>query len=137
MECKLDKNLLQDYIEGSIDRLEYIFVREHIRTCSECRKEVNRLKLLFWELENKSNYDVIIPTELEQLKDHILEEVLNGEDKSSTVMIREIHRKRRKMSNQYLDYVPGIKSGRKIVENGILTVKSVPLVMLKKLAKGS
>ncbi len=55
MNCKLDRVLLQDLLEDIIDPVEKLVVEEHLKICKECRKELTELKLLFWDLNNKSN----------------------------------------------------------------------------------
>jgi hypothetical protein len=50
--CKMDLNLLQDYIDGTIEPLERVVLEEHLRVCADCRKELNRLKLIDWDLKN-------------------------------------------------------------------------------------
>jgi len=39
MSCMFDKDLIQKYADNTIDPLEYIFLKEHIGYCEECRKE--------------------------------------------------------------------------------------------------
>lgn len=59
--CRMDLNLLQDYIDGSIGSLEKLVLEEHLRVCPDCRKELNRLKLLDWDLKNYFVEEAAIP----------------------------------------------------------------------------
>ena len=90
MDCKLDKFLLQDLLEGMIDPIEKLFVKEHLKICKECRKELTELKLLFWDLDDKSNYEINIPAELDHIKDSILERVAGKTTKNTTGIIIDI-----------------------------------------------
>ena len=137
MDCKLDKVLLQDLLEGIIDPVEKLFVEEHLKTCKECRKELTELKLLFWDLNDKANYDISIPEELDQMKDSILESVAGKRSKSTTEIIFDIQRQNVRASGMFLDYVPGVKASNKLVKEGM---KAGPLALRKVsigLAKGT
>lgn len=133
MDCKLDKALLQDLLEGVIDPLEKIFVEEHLKTCKDCRKELTQLKLLFWDLDNKSNYDIEIPRELDLLKDSIIEKSAGKTSQSITGMVIDVQRSTLKASGMFLDYVPGVKESGKLVKEG---VKAAPSAIGKAASKG-
>lgn len=72
MSCKFDKTLLQDYLENTIEPLEKIFLEEHLKCCRECKKELNELKLLFFDLEFTSREDVKFPNELDGVREMAL-----------------------------------------------------------------
>ena len=55
-------NLLQEYIDGTINPLEKIILEEHLLSCMECRRELNQLKLLDWELQHQPVIE--LPAEL-------------------------------------------------------------------------
>lgn len=132
MSCKLDKVLLQDLLEGIIDPLEKLFVEEHLKTCKECRKELTELKLLFWDLNDKSNFEITLPAEVDLLRDSILEKVVGKPSKSTTEIILDIQRQNVRASGIFLDYLPGVKTGNKLVKDG---VKAAPAA-IGKLSKG-
>ena len=75
MNCDIDIDILQDYLEGTIDPLEKIFLETHSSTCKRCRRELYGLKLLFWDLSDKSNYEAELPVELDMLRDELIESV--------------------------------------------------------------
>lgn len=58
--------LLQQFIDGRIEPLEQIMLEEHLIYCRTCRKELNQLKLLDWELKNQQEMEV--PAELAVLR---------------------------------------------------------------------
>lgn len=132
MSCKLDQLLLQDLLEGVIDPLEQLFVEEHLKVCKECRKELSELKLLFWDLNDKANYDITLPPELDVLKDPILERVVGTVSKSPTQLIIDIQRKNVKALGTFLNHVPGVKASNKLVKEG---VKAAPFA-IGKVSKG-
>ena len=137
MDCKLDKVLLQDLLEGIIDPVEKLFVEEHLKTCKECRKELTELKLLFWDLNDKANYDISIPEELDQMKDSILESVAGKGSKSTAKIIFDIQRQNVRASGMFLDYVPGVKASNKLVKEGMKAAPSALRKVSKSLAKGT
>lgn len=52
MSCRFDKDLIQKYADNTIDPLEYIFLKEHIGYCEECRKETEYSMALESSLES-------------------------------------------------------------------------------------
>lgn len=80
--CKMDLNLLQDYIDGTIEPLERVVLEEHLRVCADCRKELNRLKLIDWDLKNffAETGEIPVPEELAVLRDASIGLFLAEED---------------------------------------------------------
>lgn len=124
MECKLDVTLLQDLLEGIIDPIDKLFVEEHLRSCKKCRKELAELKLLFWDLNDKTNYDISIPVELDKIKDSLLQEFAVKPIKNTTEIVLDVHRKNAKVAGIFLSYVPGIKASNELVKKGVSTAPS-------------
>jgi hypothetical protein len=137
MDCKLDKFLLQDLLEGIIDPLEKLFVEEHLKTCKECRKELTELKLLFWDLANKSNYEIDFPAELDHIKDSLLERVAGKASKTATEIVIDIQRQNARASGMFLDFVPGVKTSNKLVKEGVKAAPSAIGKLSKGLVKGT
>lgn len=52
MSCMFDKDLIQKYADNTIDPLEYIFLKEHIGYCEECRRETEYSMALESSLES-------------------------------------------------------------------------------------
>ena len=124
MNCKLDKVLLQDLLEGVLDPIEQLFVEEHLKTCKECRKELNELKLLFWDLNDKSNYELTIPAELDYLKNILLERVVGPVSKNPTEAIINIQRRNVRALGIFLNCVPGVKASNQLVKEGVRAAPS-------------
>lgn len=109
MSCdKIDASLLQDLLEETIDPLEKIFIESHLSNCKKCRRELSELKLMFWELNNKSNYATEIPKELDTMGLDLIDKLL-GKGKSNSRKIIDMQVKNIKLSSEFLKYMPGAK----------------------------
>jgi len=51
MPCNFNRTLLQDYLDRETGPLENLLLVEHLRTCPECRTEMEQLMVLFQGLE--------------------------------------------------------------------------------------
>lgn len=78
MNCRLDKDLLYAYADGSSDELEKFIVEEHIRYCEDCQKELNsiknmdsKLKAIFESVEYPNGLSIIS----EQVLENCIEEI--------------------------------------------------------------
>lgn len=110
MSCdKMDALLLQDFLEETIDPLEKIFVESHLNTCKECRRELSELKLMFWELNNKGNYDIEYPKELDTMGTQLIDIFFGKKAKSSARKVVNIQVNTIKISKNFMDYMPGAK----------------------------
>lgn len=113
MVCKFDKDLLQEYLEGTIDPLEKIFLEEHLRTCRECRAELTRLKLLFYELENIDDRDIEIPLEMESIRNNALDSMFEKKEKYGVKEFIEQQRQVLTASSSFIKYIPGKQIAKK------------------------
>ncbi|NLI91468.1 MAG: hypothetical protein GX434_04470 [Peptococcaceae bacterium] len=137
MDCNLDVTLLQDLLEGIIDPVEKLFVEEHVKSCKKCRKELAELKLLFWDLNDRSNYDLSFPAELDQIKGALLEEFAEKPGKNTTEIIFDIQRQTARSAGMFLDYVPGVKESNELVKKGLRGAPSTIGKVSKALVKGT
>jgi len=55
-------DLLQKYIDQEISPSEKVILEEHLLSCRMCRRELDQLKLLDWELKHEQSVE--IPAEL-------------------------------------------------------------------------
>lgn len=60
------QHILQHYIDKDLDLVETLVLEEHLATCQPCRRMLNQLKLLDWDLKNQPAAD--IPPELETIR---------------------------------------------------------------------
>lgn len=74
--CHMEEQLLQEYIEGSLLPLEKTILEEHLRHCDHCRKELNKLKIIDWDLRRAYQEELEIPAELSSLRENVLESCL-------------------------------------------------------------
>ena len=59
-------NLLQRYIDRELNSLGKIILEEHLANCQDCRRELNHLKLMDWDL--KHQIAVEVPPELKSYR---------------------------------------------------------------------
>lgn len=59
-------DLLQEYLEGTMDQLEKIVLEEHLSACPDCRRLLEQFRLL--ECELRSRPAVEVPVELALLR---------------------------------------------------------------------
>jgi hypothetical protein len=108
MSCsKVDSSLLQDLLDETIDPLEKIFLENHLNTCKDCRRELSELKLMYWDLGNKANYEIEYPDELDAMGELLIDAVIGEEARSNTMKIVDMQFNALKMSGKYLEYIPG------------------------------
>lgn len=116
MTCdKIDASMLQEYLENTIDPLEKIFVENHLTICKECRRELSELKLLLYDLDDKSNYVIEIPAELETMRDDIIDSFL-GKRKSPSKKIIEMQVETIKTTGKFIKFLPGAKQAPKVLK---------------------
>lgn len=116
MSCdKVEGELLQDYLEGTIDPLEQLFLETHLSVCGQCRRELSQLKLAFWELNDKKNYETEFPEELEEMGTAIADRVLGEKTKSTARKVRDVQVHTMKMTGDFLGRIPGAKQTPKIL----------------------
>lgn len=137
MNCQFDKTLLQDLLEGIIDPIEKLFVDEHIKYCQECRRELTELKLLFWDLNDVSNYEIELPPELDLLKDSLIERTASKESKRTAKLIISVQQKKLKATGKFLANLPGAKTSNTLVIHGLKSAPSVIGKVSKGLIKGT
>lgn len=137
MECKLDKSLLQDMVEGIIEPGEKILLEEHLKLCKQCRRELTELKLLFWDLNNKDNYEIDIPKELDLLKDVVIKKTVQKQSLTPAGVLMEQQINTMKSSSKFLEFVPGIKQGGKLIKEGAKATPTALTKASKGLVKGA
>jgi len=71
--CQMEEHFLHEYIDGTLLPLEKTILEEHLRNCCQCRQELNRLKVIDWDLRRSYQEDIRIPAELSCLRHNILE----------------------------------------------------------------
>lgn len=143
MGCKFDKEIIHKYIDNTIDPLELIFLKEHIKVCEDCRTELELMSKLDDSLYGY--FEGIQPIELPE--DFSLS-VLNKcyESKKLTFRQRvksaiEINQVIISNTTRFAGYIPGTKAAgkaAKLAGRGInKALKSCLSFGVKKLISGT
>ena len=117
-ECTMEHGLLQDFAEGTIEPLERVFVEEHLKSCQACRKVLNQYKLLLWDLDHQSLFDVEYPKELGAMERNLVERVLGQEKGGAGMALLDSQRAVLSNSMNFAEYLPGVKESKKLVRLG-------------------
>jgi hypothetical protein len=120
MECRFDTDLIQMYLDKTIEPLEKLFVEEHLRVCKKCRKELTLFKLLHFELDNLEETEEV-PEELENVRNAVLDNIF---DASSKYGLKEFINQQKKsiaLASEFTEYVPG----KRAVEKGLKATGSL------------
>lgn len=110
MACKLDPDLLQDYLDGAIEPLEKLVLDEHLKVCRECRKMLTELKLLFWELEDLDQLE--IPPEVSLIHEKV-EKTLGQKVESENFNMGDLLNIQKNIldaQGKFIAYIPGLKT---------------------------
>jgi len=114
MSCSFDKEIIQKYVDNTIDPLEFIFLKEHLSYCGECRSELdlvmnleNQLSKFFDEDCEAKELDLLIT----KLVDDCMDEALKSK-KLKYAISKGVEMSSRIMDNstRFVEYLPGRKS---------------------------
>jgi len=113
MNCGFDREIIQRYADNTIDPLEFIFLKEHINYCGECRKELDMVMTLENELYKFFDDDSEIRNldmNITRLVDDCMYE-LNKREKLKYTLNRSIEFGRKVADNslKFAKYIPGTK----------------------------
>ncbi len=129
VDCRFDRGLLQDYLDGAIEPIEKLFVEEHLKVCKKCKKELSELKLLFWDLEDLKKEETEIPPELPEMRKKVLDKLFENNEKSMGV--EEFFSLQRKIASNaglYLKLMPGAGKGERLLKE---SVKKAPAAVAR------
>ena len=76
MSCKFDKQLLYSLADNTIEPLERIFAEEHLKSCDECKKELDLIEKLDKEL-NEFEFELPLPERLSTLSQLLVENCIS------------------------------------------------------------
>ncbi|AEV68363.1 anti-sigma factor family protein [Acetivibrio clariflavus] len=130
MECKFDGDLIQKYIDKTIDPLEKIFVEEHLKVCKKCRKDLTQFKLLYYELEGLEEIQEV-PDELEDIRNMVLDNIFTESNKYG---IRDFINQQKKtfaLASEFTEYIPG----KRLIRKSLKATGSILGTATKKSAK--
>jgi anti-sigma factor RsiW len=117
-------DLLQQYIDRELDQLETMILGEHLSSCQDCRKLLNQLKLMDWDLKHEPTIEP--PPELfayrtAAIKAH-LAAVKTAED---TTPLRETWRLQRQILQHtfsFMSYSPVNRTVARSVKKTVTTL---------------
>lgn len=108
MECKFNQELLHEYLDQELEPLLAIILEEHLAVCAECRKELNQLKILDWDLRFADRIE-IPKEELKELRSKTLDQYFAAqeEDQISVLDLYKIQTRALSYAVNYVKYIPG------------------------------
>ncbi len=113
--CNMDKDLLQKYIDKDIDQLEKIVLENHLLSCPECRKDLNQLKVMDWDLCSLSLPKT--PNELASIRSSVLDSCFATLEKEGSSFeskdVMNLQYRNLKNTVSFINYLPG----KKMVQN--------------------
>lgn len=93
MTCNMDEYYLYAYDDGTIDPLEKIFVEEHLKHCSKCRKQLEIIK----SIENGlSMIQLPVPDRLSEISQMVAENCIESVENKDSRVKRQNYRENMK-----------------------------------------
>jgi hypothetical protein len=93
MTCNMDEYYLYAYDDGTIDPLEKIFVEEHLKHCSKCRKQLEIIK----SIENGlSMIQFPVPDRLSEISQMVAENCIESVENKDSRVKRQNYRENMK-----------------------------------------
>lgn len=116
MSCKFDKDIIQKYVDNTIDPLELIVLKEHIVVCQDCKFELDLMSKL-----DSSMYEYFsgLPNNdlLEDFSTKVLDKCYKGSKsksiKDGVAKIWSINKILASNASRYTSYLPGSKLAAK------------------------
>lgn len=136
MSCSFDKGIIQNYADNTIDPLEFVFLKEHLSYCGECRRELdlvmtleNELSKFFDEDNDAKEFDALITMLVDDCMDELERSrklryaISKGLELSSRIVDNSI---------RFVEYLPGSKRIGKGVKNTASTTGGLLKNLVKK-----
>lgn len=108
--CELNKDLLHEYVDRELTALEAQLLEEHLKTCPECRRELNQLKILDWDFRFQDHIDIPYQqlADLREITfDHCFEDLAAAQDNNSLMDVYKIQTSSMKLAVNYMQFLPG------------------------------
>lgn len=131
MKCNFDKELLHEYLDQELDPLLAIILEEHLAVCPECRKVLNQLKILDWDLRFADKIE--IPGEqLKELRRKSLDRCFADDEQVSSSLM-DLYRLQTHAAGyavNYMQYIPGSGLLKKtgLASGQLLRKKLLPMI---------
>ncbi len=107
MKC-IDIEQLSLYLENEVNEIEYLLINSHLEECRNCRRALNQLKIIDWELEHDK---VVIPAqELDNIRINSINLVLSQPDDNDFTLsnLYDLQVNTFKNSVSFIKYLPGV-----------------------------
>lgn len=112
MSCKFDKDLIQNYVDNTIEPLELIVLKEHIAVCQDCRFELDLMTKLddsmYAHFNNMPNSDMLDEFSINVLS-QCYEESKSKGIKAGISKAWQINKMVVNNASRYTSYIPGSK----------------------------
>lgn len=109
MECNFDRKLLHEYLDHELDSLSAIILAEHLAICPECKRELNQLKVMDWDMRFADRIE-IPKDKLKEVRDKAINLCFAGEENEIQNTWKDAYRIQTQAAAHavnYLKYVPG------------------------------
>lgn len=143
MGCKFDKEIIHKYIDNTIDPLELIFLKEHIKVCEDCKNELELMSKL-----DESLYGYFDGMQSIELSEDFGLSVLDKCYEAQKITLRqrvekavEINQNIINNTTRFVSYLPGSKTAgkaAKVMGRGLnKALKGCLSYSVKKLVSGT
>lgn len=120
-KCRFDREILQKYIDNTIEPLEFIFLKEHLKVCAECKDELDFLKAVDSSLIsyfNQNDYSEEVEKKVASLIGKLIEERIHQAGGKRKILNRlsKSFENGRGIANSaicFINYIPGNKTIKK------------------------
>jgi predicted anti-sigma-YlaC factor YlaD len=106
MSCYFNQAVLHQYLDREMDTLLTLILEEHLIRCPECRKVLNQLKILDWNLRFEDDFEVP-REELKKLRTKALDTCFGEEEAKSLRNLYRIQAQAALNAVNYMHYIPG------------------------------
>ncbi|MGE5631833.1 MAG: anti-sigma factor family protein [Caulobacteraceae bacterium] len=135
MSCEFDKELLQKYVDNTIDPLEQVFLKEHITYCGACRNELEALMAVEKSLDSFFDDDIEVKDLDAMIRkvvdDGIYEVQMENKLKYAFGKGLQISKGIAQNSSRYIGFLPGSR----LIKKGIKATASKTGSLVKTLIK--
>ncbi len=119
MECKIDKYLLYEYLDKTIDPLEKIFLEQHLKDCIQCRKDITQMKLVLWEMDEIRESEIEVPPDIYKVREAALSQIFEeGNSKLTVKDVVSLPLEGLKLGGEILNCIPAVKSSNTLIKTG-------------------
>ena len=108
MSCNIPEELIYQYIEGELDELTALVIKEHLNVCDRCRITASDIKQLLYEINVIKDEEIQYPDELDSICEKVYMECDN-EKRFGLKNFIFIQKNVLKSQENYIKYIPGTK----------------------------